>query len=118
MGDRVIKLQWPTAPTRQELSLLRQVVAFASSYNAGADMSVPKRYPATVEITIGGNGSFLNDFTPYLNDSIAQIAADIDPNSEALRSIVSSIALQLNDQIVDWSDAPGSENTKVLLSLI
>ncbi len=107
MGDRVIQLQWPTAPTRQELSLLRQVVAFASFYSVGADLSVPKRYPATVEITIGGNSSFLNEFSPYLNDSIAQIAADIDPNSETLRSIASSIAFQLNEQIVDWSDVPG-----------
>ena len=104
MGYRVVELELSTALTDLELSLLRQVVAFARFNKAGASLTVPKRYPAVLEMTIEGNSSFLNDFTPYFNDSITQIAADIDPNNESLQSIVASIASQLNAQIVDWSD--------------
>ena len=104
MGYRVIRLELTTAPTGLDLLLLRQVVAFARFNKADAFLTVPKRYPAALEVTIEGNSSFLNDFTPYLNDSIAQIAIDIDPNNESLQSIAASIASQLNAQIVDWSD--------------
>ena len=104
MGYRVIELELSTAPTDLELSLLRQVVAFARFNKASAFLTVPKRYPAVLEVVIEGNSSFLNDFIPYLNDSITQIATDIDPNSESLQSVVASIASQLNAQIVDWSD--------------
>jgi hypothetical protein len=106
MGYRVIHLELATPPTDLDLSLLREVVAFARFNKAAAFMVLPKRYPAALEVTIEGNSSFLNHFTPYLNDSIARIAADIDPNNESLKSIASAIASQLNEQIVDWSDVP------------
>jgi hypothetical protein len=106
MGYRVIRLELVTAPTDLDLLLLRQVVAFARFNKAAAFLTVPKRYPAVLEVTIEGNSSFLNDFTPYLNDSIARIATDIDPNNESLQSIAVAIASQLNKQIVDWSDVP------------
>jgi hypothetical protein len=106
MGYRVILIALSTAPTDLDLSLLRQVVAFAQFNKADAFVTIPKRYPATLKLTIEGNSSFLNDFTPYLNDSITQIATDIDPNNKSLQSIVASIASQLNEQIVDWSGAP------------
>jgi hypothetical protein len=104
MGYRVIRLELSTAPTDLDLLLLRQVVAFARFNKAAAFLTAPKRYPAVLEVTIEGNSSFLNDFTPYLNDSIAQIATDIDPNNESLQSIAVAIASQLNAHIVDWSD--------------
>jgi hypothetical protein len=103
MGYRVIRLELSTAPSDLDLSLLRQVVAFARFNKVDAFLTVPKRYPAVLEVTIEANSSFLNGFTPYLNDSIAQIAIDIDPNNESLRSIAAAIASQLNAQIVDWS---------------
>src|ERR1035441_1714093 len=106
MGYRVIRLELTTAPTGLDLLLLRQVVAFARFNKATAFLTVPKRYPAVLEMTIEGNSSFLNDFTPYLNDSIAQIATDIDPSNKLLQSIAVAIASQLNEQIVDWSDVP------------
>ena len=106
MGYRVIRLELATAPTDLDLLLLRQVVAFARFNNAAAFLTVPKRYPAVLEVTIEGNSSFLNDFTPYLNDSVARIATDINPNNDSLQSIAVAIASQLNEQIVDWSDVP------------
>jgi hypothetical protein len=106
MGYRVIRLELSTAPSDWDLSLLRQAVAFARFNKIGAFLTLPKRYPAVLEVTIEANSSFLNDFTSYFNDSITQIASDIDPNNESLRSITAAMASQLNAQIVDWSGVP------------
>jgi hypothetical protein len=107
MGYRVIELELPTAPTELDLMLLDQIIAFARFNRIDAFLEVPEHYPGVLELIIEANSSYLNEITPRLNDSIAQIATDIDTNSESLQSIVASVASQLNEQIVDWSDVPG-----------
>ena len=106
MGYRIVQLELSTAPTAFELALLRQAVAYARFNKKDAFLTMPKRYPAVLEMTIEGNSSFLNDFVPYFNESINKIANDIDPGNESLQLIAASIASQLNEQIVDWSDTP------------
>ena len=66
-------------------------------------MILSERFPTDMELVIDGNSSSLNQFTPYLNKSIVQIAKDIDPTSESLRSISASMAAQLSEQVTDWS---------------
>lgn len=106
MGYRVIRLQLSIAPTALELSLLRQAVNFARFNKMDAFLAVPRNYPAILELTIEGNSSALNEFTPYFNESITEIASDIDSNNGSLQAIAAAIASQLNEQIVDWSDVP------------
>jgi hypothetical protein len=98
MGYRIIKLELLTAPTEPDHLLFDQIIAFARFNQIDAYLEAPDHYPGVLELTIETNSSYLNEITPRLNDSIARIAADIDPNSESLRSIVVSVASQLNMQ--------------------
>jgi hypothetical protein len=107
MGYRVIELELPTAPTEPDLLLFDQIIAFARFNQIDAYLEAPDHYPGVFELTIEANSSYLNEITPRLNDSVARIAIDIDPNSESLQSIVVSVASQLNAQVVDWSGVPG-----------
>ncbi len=103
MGYRIIAFEMPVEPVNQIVVFLKQLVAFARFQALDVSVKKPKAYPGIWELTIEGNGAYLDEFTPEFINMAAVIAADIDPGSEDLRRAVASIASELNEQIADWS---------------
>lgn len=102
MGFRIIELDVPD--DRPTILLLEQLSAFAESRGMEAYVELPEPRSSGFELTLQGNSSYLNRMTPCVVHAALQIARDIDPDSAALQGIASEIGLQLEEQIVDWSD--------------
>jgi len=103
MGYRIIALDMLAEPASQVVVFLKQLAAFARFQGLQVYVEKPKVYPGIWELTIEGNGAYLDEFRLEFIKMAAVIAADIDPGSEDLRSVVAAIASELNEQIADWS---------------
>jgi hypothetical protein len=110
MGYRIIAIEMPAEPVSQIVTFLRQFAAFAKFQGLDVFVQKPKEYPGIWDLTIEGNSSYLDEFTPEIIRMAAVIAAviaaDIDPDSEDLKGTVTAIASQLSEQVVAWRDVP------------
>lgn len=101
MGWRTIRVGVTPDELPEVMRYFEQVCSWAKSRDISACID---ESDCVIDVELSGNSSHLNDMSPALSLAAREIAADFDPNSRLHSELAHIVAMELAEQVVDWSD--------------